>query len=50
MFHDEFIGLMENRFIDGEDDFDYSKIDNNEEFDDDHIMSQDLEDKYFDEE
>jgi len=42
----EFICLMEKRFIDGDEDFNYSKIDNDETFDD--MIDQDLEDKYFD--
>ena len=37
---------MEKRFIDGDDDFDYNKIDYDEEFDS--FNDQDLEDKYFD--
>ena len=42
----EFICLMEKCFIDGDDDFDYNKIDYDEEFDS--FNDQDLEDKYFD--
>lgn len=44
--NNEFICLMEKRFIDGDDDFDYNKIDYDEEFDS--FNDQDLEDKYFD--
>lgn len=46
--HREFSELMQNRFLDGKDDFDYSVIDNNETYD--NIKDQDFEDSYFDEE
>ena len=49
-FHSEFVSLMEERFIDGEDEFDYKTVDNNEDYDDYSIIDQDLEDKYFDDE
>ena len=47
LFHEEFVELMENRFLNGEDDFEYNIIDNNDIYDD--FMDQDMEDKYFDE-
>ena len=30
LFREEFVCIMENRFIAGEDDFDYSLVDNND--------------------
>lgn len=42
---------MKQQFLEGQDeDFDYSKVDTSEEFDNLQIFSQDEEDKYFDEE
>ena len=42
---------MKQKFLDGlDEDFDYSKVDGNEEYDNLTIISQDAEDKYFDEE
>ncbi|KAJ3269141.1 hypothetical protein HDV01_001841 [Terramyces sp. JEL0728] len=46
----ELVRLAKEFFLDGKDDFDYSKIDNNVEFDDLRIIGQDIEDLYFDEE
>ena len=44
----EFISLMEERFLAGDDHgFDYTNVDCNEEYDD--IYDQDIEDSYFDE-
>ena len=44
----EFLSLMEERFLSGEDcEFDYKNVDYNEEYDD--IYDQDMEDSYFDE-
>lgn len=42
---------MKQKFLEGQDkDFDYSKVDTSEEFDNLQVFSQDEEDKYFDEE
>ncbi|RUS26891.1 coiled-coil domain-containing protein-domain-containing protein [Jimgerdemannia flammicorona] len=47
---DEFVRIMEERFLDGEDnEFDYSTVDFNEEYDDMDQQHMDLQDKYFDE-
>lgn len=47
-FRCEFVSLMEERFLSGEDkDFDYEKVDKCEQYDD--IYDQDIEDSYFDE-
>lgn len=42
----EFIKIMEEQFLNGNDKFDYRKIDNDENYDD--ICDQDIEDSYFD--
>ncbi|XP_053663172.1 coiled-coil domain-containing protein 97 [Anopheles marshallii] len=48
---DEFIGIMHARFIAGEEeDFDYTQVDNSDEYDDLVKMNQDAEEKYFDKE
>lgn len=45
---EEFLCLMEKKFLDGEDCFDYDIVDHNERYDD--LFDQDIEDRYFDEE
>ena len=46
--HTEFLSLMEEQFVSGEDrGFDYKSADYNEQYDD--IYDQDMEDSYFDE-
>lgn len=45
----ELIMLAKELFLAGKDDFDYSKIDDNVEYDDLKIINQDMEDLYFDE-
>ena len=46
---DELIRLCHKLFLEGRDkDFDYSKIDNNSDYDDIKVIEQDNEDKYFD--
>jgi hypothetical protein len=48
---DELIRLCHKLFLEGRDkDFDYSKIDNNSDYDDIKVIEQDNEDKYFDSE
>jgi hypothetical protein len=48
---DEFLNLMRQRFLEGVDeDFDYTKVDASDEYDNLDILGQDEEDKYFDEE
>ncbi|XP_075974117.1 coiled-coil domain-containing protein 97 [Anticarsia gemmatalis] len=51
LLREEFLHEMYSSFIDGRDeDFDYSSIDNDEQYDDLQQVSQDAEDKYFDSE
>ncbi|NXV98666.1 CCD97 protein, partial [Calonectris borealis] len=51
MLREEFISRMYQRFLDGEDgDFDYSQVDENPDLDNLDIVSQDAEERYFDEE
>lgn len=50
LFRQEFYQEMYSSFIEGHDDFDYSTVDNNEQYDDLQQVSQDEEDKYFDSE
>lgn len=48
---DEFLQIMKQRFLEGlDEDFDYSKVDANEEYDNLIIFGQDEEEKYFDDE
>ena len=42
--------ILHLKFLDGEDDFDYTMIDNDTELDDLITMGKDEEEKYFDEE
>lgn len=47
---DEFLALMRQSFIDGRDTgFDYSKVDDDSDFDDLDARQRDAEEKYFDE-
>lgn len=47
----EFLNIMRQRFLDGlDDEFDYTKVDASDEYDNLDILGQDSEDKYFDEE
>ncbi|XP_020834087.1 coiled-coil domain-containing protein 97 isoform X1 [Phascolarctos cinereus] len=51
ILREEFTSRMHQRFLDGKDrDFDYSKVDDNPEFDNLDIVSRDEEERYFDEE
>ncbi|XP_013191144.2 coiled-coil domain-containing protein 97 [Amyelois transitella] len=51
LLRQEFVQEMYNSFLDGSDvDFDYSNVDNNEQYDDLKQVSQDAEDRYFDSE
>ena len=50
MLQKEFLRLMHLRFINGEDDYDYRSIDENEEYDIHEISERDYEDAYFDSE
>lgn len=47
---DELMRILHLKFLDGEDDFDYTMIDNDTELDDLITMGKDEEEKYFDEE
>lgn len=45
---EEFLRIMQERFLSGQDaDFDYSKVDNNEEYDDLDVLNRDAEEEYF---
>ena len=47
----EFLNIMRHRFLEGlDEDFDYTDVDKNNEYDNLDILRQDAEDKYFDEE
>lgn len=50
MLRKEFLRLMHLRFINGEDEYNYSHVDNNEEYDVSEVYRQDCEDSYFDSE
>ncbi|XP_051845209.1 coiled-coil domain-containing protein 97 isoform X1 [Antechinus flavipes] len=51
ILREEFTSRMHQRFLDGKDgDFDYSKVDDNPEFDNLDIVTRDEEERYFDEE
>lgn len=52
LYRKEFLRLMHLRFLDGKDDqdFDYSTVDGNIEYDDSAIKNRDFEDEYFDSE
>ena len=48
---EEFLNLMKQRFLEGlDEEFDYTKVDTNDEYDNLDILGQDEQDKYFDEE
>ncbi|KAL3873986.1 hypothetical protein ACJMK2_037060 [Sinanodonta woodiana] len=49
MLKNEFLTIMQEKFLRGEDrNFDYSKVDDNEEYDDMRIVDREEEEKYFD--
>ncbi|KAF7220819.1 coiled-coil domain-containing protein 97 [Nothobranchius furzeri] len=51
LLREEFISQMHQRFLDGKDeDFNYSEVDNNPDYDNLDLVNRDAEDKYFDEE
>lgn len=50
MLRDEFVSLMYESFLSGNDDYDYTEIDNDEQYDDMDMIAHDEEDKYFDSE
>lgn len=50
LLREEFLQEMYSNFIEGRDDFDYSTVDDNEQYDDLNLASQDAEDRYFDSE
>ncbi|KAK3597659.1 hypothetical protein CHS0354_040029 [Potamilus streckersoni] len=51
MLKNEFLTIMQEKFLRGEDrNFDYSKVDDNEEYDDMCIVDREEEEKYFDDE
>ncbi|CEP10916.1 hypothetical protein [Parasitella parasitica] len=45
----ELIRLLEEKFLDGKDDFNYEQVDYNEGYDDLQLIEQDIQDRYFDE-
>ncbi|KAK7168023.1 hypothetical protein R3I94_002164 [Phoxinus phoxinus] len=48
MLREEFLSQMHQRFLDGKDDFNYSEVDRNPDFDNLDIVSHDAEERYFD--
>lgn len=51
MLHEEFLSAMQDKFMRGEEEeFDYSAVDTNNEYDDLTIRERDEEEQYFDEE
>ncbi|XP_016405284.1 coiled-coil domain-containing protein 97 isoform X2 [Sinocyclocheilus rhinocerous] len=48
MLREEFLGQMHQRFLDGKDDFNYSEVDENPDYDNLDIVSHDAEEHYFD--
>ena len=51
LLHEEFVSIMEERFIEGNDEeFDYSEVDFNQEYDSLVIRQRDEEEAYFDDE
>ena len=51
MLHEEFLSVMQDKFIRGEEEeFDYSAVDTNNEYDDLTIRGRDEEEQYFDSE
>lgn len=49
MLREEFLSQMHQRFLDGKDDFNYSEVDENPDYDNLDIVSRDAEERYFDE-
>uniref|UniRef100_A0A671T0A5 Coiled-coil domain containing 97 n=1 Tax=Sinocyclocheilus anshuiensis TaxID=1608454 RepID=A0A671T0A5_9TELE len=49
MLREEFLSQMHQRFLDGKDDFNYSEVDENPDYDNLAIVSHDAEERYFDE-
>ncbi|KTG41759.1 hypothetical protein cypCar_00003549 [Cyprinus carpio] len=49
MLREEFLSQMHQRFLDGKDDFNYSEVDENPDYDNLDIVSHDAEERYFDE-
>lgn len=51
MLHEEFLSVMQDKFMRGEEEeFDYSAVDTNDEYDDLTIRERDEEEQYFDSE
>ncbi|GJQ77573.1 hypothetical protein Trydic_g20959 [Trypoxylus dichotomus] len=50
LLRDEFMSIMYANFLNGQDDFDYTTVDNNDQYDNIDILDHDEEDKYFDSE
>lgn len=51
MLHEEFLSAMQDKFIRGEEEeFDYSAVDTNSEYDDITMRERDEEEQYFDKE
>ena len=51
MLHEEFLSVMQDKFMRGEEEeFDYNAVDTNSEYDDLTIRQRDEEEQYFDEE
>lgn len=51
MLHEEFLSVMQDKFMRGEEEeFDYNAVDTNSEYDDVTIRQRDEEEQYFDEE
>ncbi|XP_056609293.1 coiled-coil domain-containing protein 97 [Triplophysa dalaica] len=48
MLREEFLSQMHQRFLDGKDDFNYSEVDENPDYDNLDILSRDAEERYFD--
>ena len=51
MMHEEFLSLMQNKFLQGEDaEFDYNDVDTNADYDNLKLREREDEERYFDEE
>ncbi|TRY59069.1 hypothetical protein DNTS_008390 [Danionella cerebrum] len=48
LLREEFLSQMHQRFLDGKDDFNYSEVDNNPDYDNLDIVNRDAEERYFD--
>ncbi|KAI7803418.1 coiled-coil domain-containing protein 97 [Triplophysa rosa] len=48
MLREEFLSQMHQRFLDGKDDFNYSEVDENPDYDNLDILNRDAEERYFD--